>query len=89
MAGCINIIQEGYTGLETRGDVLWFNPSLPVEPGRISMQIHYRRHNLSVEIFPDMLKATACRAMEKPISIGHREKIYELEQGKTIEITIT
>ncbi len=89
MAGCINIIQEGYTGLETRGDVLWFNPSLPVELGRISLQIHYRGHNLSVEIFPDMLKATACRAMEKPIRIGHREKVYELEQGKTIEITIT
>jgi alpha,alpha-trehalase len=89
MAGCINIIQEGYTGLETRGDVLWFNPSLPVELGRVSMQIHYRGHNLSVEIFPDMLKATACRAMEKPISIGHRDKVYELEQGKTLEIKIT
>jgi alpha,alpha-trehalase len=88
MAGCINMIQMGYTGLEARGDVLWFNPCLPEELGRLRMQIHYRGHNLSVEIFPDKLSVTACRARERPIKIGHKEKIRELEEGKTLEIDL-
>ena len=88
MAGCINIIQIGYTGLETRGDILWFSPCLPDELGRLFMQVHYRGHNLSTEILPDKLRITTCRAIEKPIKIGYKEKIYELEQGKTLEIKL-
>ncbi|MFP4237452.1 MAG: hypothetical protein ACLFRQ_07930 [Desulfonatronovibrio sp.] len=52
------------------------------------MQVHYRGHNLSVEIFPDLLKVTTCRATEKPIRIGYKEETYELEQGKTLEISL-
>jgi alpha,alpha-trehalase len=86
MAGCINMIQMSYTGLETRGDVLWFNPCLPEELGRLRMQIHYRGHNLSIEVFPHKLTVTACRAREKPIKIGYKEDVHELEEGKTLEI---
>jgi alpha,alpha-trehalase len=86
MAGCINMIQRGYTGIEARGDVLWFNPCLPEELGRLRMQIHYRGHNLSIEIFQDKLKVTACRAREKPVKIGFKGEISELEEGKTLEI---
>ena len=88
MAGCINILQTGYTGLETRGDTLWFSPCLPEELSRLSMQIHYRGHNLSTEILPDILRITTCRAIEKPIKIGYKDKIYDLEQGKTLEIKL-
>ena len=89
MAGCINMIQLGYTGIETRGDVLWFNPCLPEELGGLRMQIHYRGHNLSIRIFPGKMKVTACRAMEKPIKIGYRGDVHELEEGKTLEIAFS
>ena len=89
MAGCINMIQMGYTGLEARGDVLWFNPCLPEELGRLRMQIHYRGHNLSIEILPGKLRVTACRAREKPIKIGFKEEIHELQEGKTLEIELS
>ncbi len=89
MSGCVDMIQIGYTGLETRGDVLWFNPCLPDELGRLGMQIHYRGHYLSIEIIPGQLKVTACRAKEKPIKIGYKEDIYELEEGKTLEIAFS
>jgi alpha,alpha-trehalase len=88
MAGCVNMIQEGYTGIKTRGDVLWFDPCLPDELGRLRMQIRYRRHNLSIEITPDKLKIMACRAREKPIEIGYKEEVHILEQGKTLEIEL-
>src|SRR4029453_5122951 len=31
MAGTVDLVQRCYTGLETRQDVLWLNPSLPEE----------------------------------------------------------
>lgn len=86
MAGTINMIQVGYTGLETRGNVLWFNPCLPSELDRMHMHIHYRGHNLSVEIFPKHMKITACRARKNAIKIGYKESIHELDEGKTLEI---
>jgi alpha,alpha-trehalase len=88
MAGCINMIHTGYTGIETRGGVLWFNPCLPDELGRLRMQIRYRGQNLSIDITPEKLKVTACKGKEKPIKIGYKEEIRELEEGKTLEIQL-
>nr|HPQ60753.1 glycosyl hydrolase family 65 protein [Syntrophales bacterium] len=50
MAGSINIIQEGYTGIEPRGDVLWFNPCLPRELESLHMVIRYRGHTLEIDV---------------------------------------
>jgi len=86
MAGTMNMIQVGYTGLETRGDVLWFNPCLPDDLGRMQMQIHYRGHNLSIEIVPEKMRITACRARKNMIRIGYKETIHELDEGQTMEI---
>lgn len=88
MAGCVDMIQQGYTGIEMREDVLWFNPCLPDELGRLGMQIRYRGHNLSIEITMHTLKITACRAAEKPVKIGYHEQIHVLEEGKTLELDL-
>ncbi len=89
MAGSVNIIQLGYTGLEAREGVLWFNPCLPEELDRLRMYIHYRGHNLSIAITPEKLAITACRACEEAIRIGYRETIHELEEGGTLEIALS
>ena len=88
MAGTVNMIQVGYTGLETRGDVLWLNPCLPDNLGRLQMQIHYRGHNLSIEIVPGKMTITACRARKKAIQIGYKETLHELDEGQTMEIAL-
>ncbi len=88
MAGCINMVQMGYIGVETRGDMLWLNPCLPEELQGIRMQIHYRGHNLVIEVSPGLMTVTACRAAEKPIRIGYREESFELEEGKTLEVDL-
>jgi alpha,alpha-trehalase len=88
MAGTMNMIQVGYTGLETRGDVLWLNPCLPDNLGRLQMQIHYRGHNLSIEIVPGKMSITACRARKNAIRIGYKETLYELDEGQTMEIAL-
>jgi alpha,alpha-trehalase len=88
MAGCVNMIQMGYTGIETRGDILWFNPCLPEELEGLRMHIHYRGHYLWVEVSADKLVVTTCRATEKPIKIGYKEKLFELGNGETLEISL-
>jgi alpha,alpha-trehalase len=84
MAGVINIVQEGFTGIETREDVLRFNPRLPEEADRLNMEIRYRGHKLDVEIVSDTLSVTACRCAEEPISVAFRNDApLRLHQGES------
>jgi alpha,alpha-trehalase len=87
MAGSVNIIQEAYTGIEPRGDVLWFNPCLPEELESLHMEIRYRGHTLEVDISEKQLTVSACKCAQKPIKIGFDKEVYELkqEQSKTFE----
>jgi trehalose/maltose hydrolase-like predicted phosphorylase len=50
MAGTVDLLQRGYSGLEPRGDVLWFNPALPEELQVLEFEVHYRGHRLAVRI---------------------------------------
>ena len=49
MAGSVDIMQRGYTGIETRGGALRFNPALPREIEEFSMRLRFRRHLLKLE----------------------------------------
>jgi Glycosyl hydrolase family 65, N-terminal domain/Glycosyl hydrolase family 65, C-terminal domain len=44
MAGTVDLVQRCYTGLETRQDVLWLNPSLPQELDGLDFEVRYRGH---------------------------------------------
>ncbi len=53
---------------------------------RMQMQIHYRGHNLSIEIVLEKMRITACRAQKNMIRIGYKETIHKLDEGQTLEI---
>ncbi len=82
MAGSVNIIQEGYTGIEWRDNVLRFNPCLPEELDHLTMNIRYRGHSLGVHITQETLTVSNRRCAEKPIAIGYGDDIRELKAGK-------
>jgi len=82
MAGSVNIIQEGYTGLKSSGDVLRFNPCLPKELQRLQMEVRYRGHSLHVDITQDSMEVSTCPCVEKAIKIGFGDEIHELEGGE-------
>ncbi len=85
MAGVMDLIHRAFTGIETRAEVLWFNPCLPEELERLRMQVRYRGQSLEVEITQGKLKVRALRCAEKPIKIGFREEVSELKEGDTKE----
>jgi len=78
MAGTVDQVQRGYTGIEVREDVLWFNPCLPEELSELKLELRYRGYFLDVDITCDQLSVSALRAKEHPISIGYQEEVKEL-----------
>jgi len=88
MAGTVDLIQRGYTGIEARGDTLFFNPCLPKQLNHLQMDIRYRGHSLAVTIQPDKLTVKACRCTEGPIQIRVREQTFTLHENETREVEL-
>jgi len=88
MAGVVDILQGGYTGLEARDQVLWLNPVLPEELRRLYIHIRYRGHSLSVEVTPQRIKVHAFPCASGPIQVGCKGKLFNLKMGDTIDIPL-
>ncbi len=82
MAGTVDIIQRCYTGMEMRGQVLWFNPSLPDEIEHLAMTVRYRGHTLDIRISQEELTIRSLWSTEEPIRIGHCDTACEIDVGE-------
>jgi len=86
MAGTVDLLQRGYTGLETRDDVLWLAPALPAGLKELRFTLRYRRHwGLDVRVTPDRVSVTAPPSDEAPIDIGLAGEVVELRAGESVE----
>ena len=85
MAGTVDLIQRAYSGLETRGDVLWFNPCLPQEITHLQMLVRYRGHSLAVDITPSRLRLRCPECTAPPTQVGYKDEVRELRGGDTVE----
>jgi alpha,alpha-trehalase len=88
MAGVVDLMQRAYTGVEVRGQVLYFSPLLPEELGRLLLRIRYRFHSLEVEITPEMLRITALEGPAGPIRIGVKGEVFELKMSESKEVRL-
>jgi alpha,alpha-trehalase len=89
MAGTVDLIQRGYTGIEPRGDVLWLNPCLPEELGNLHIQIRYRGHTLDLEITQEKIKVSTLRSTERPIKIGFADETFDLHEKDVKEFDLS
>ena len=89
MAGSVDLMQRAFTGLETRGDVLRFNPCLPQELTRLCLQIRYRRHLMEIEISHTEVKIRTVTGSPGPVKIGFRDQVCELREGETKEFPLS
>jgi len=85
MAGTVDLLQRGYSGLEVRGDVLWFNPTIPQEFLALEFAVHYRGHRLHVRITRDLLHLSTIPSEVAPIHVGFRDEVVELLPGASVE----
>ncbi len=86
MAGTVDLVQRAFTGLETRGEVLWLDPNIPEELARLRFKLRYRRHwGLAVEITRELIRISAPPADVHPIRVGIKGEIIELRAGTSVE----
>ena len=83
MAGTVDLIQRAYTGIETRGEILRFNPRLPVELRRLRLSVHYRGQSLQVEITHQRFRLHCRLCGLQPVWIQFRDELFTLEGGQT------
>ena len=85
MAGTVDLVQRGYTGLETRDGVLWFKPHLPEELQHVHMRLYYRRNCITIVVTRDSLIVTLAAGNMPPAKIGLNGKVHSVQPGETRE----
>jgi alpha,alpha-trehalase len=88
MAGTVDLIQRGYTGIEARGEVLWFNPCLPPQLKSLQFDICYRHNWINVQITGERLRVGTRSSKAASIKIGFKGQVFDLEPGATREFEL-
>ena len=83
MAGTVDLVQRGFTGMETREDTLWLDPVIPDELGELRFEIWYRDLLLEFHITPQQLTVTTPPSDAPPVRLGIRDQMIELPAGNT------
>ncbi|MEX2240467.1 MAG: glycosyl hydrolase family 65 protein [Burkholderiales bacterium] len=83
MAGTVDLVQRGYTGIEARGDVLWLNPRLPQELACLRLTVRYRGLTLDLEVRQEVLEVHARASNAAPIALGVVDAVHSLKAGET------
>jgi trehalose/maltose hydrolase-like predicted phosphorylase len=89
MAGTVDLVQRGFTGLEIRDNVLWLNPVLPEEIGCLDFQLRYRSHWISLQLTHDKLLISIDKGWAKEVQIGVLGEVYTFQTGHQREFDIT
>ncbi len=88
MAGTVDAVLRIFTGIETRGNVLWLNPLLPEDLKELRLRLHYRSNELKLRIRRDQIDIESTNFPVLPIAIGYREKTFELKPGSSRTIKL-
>lgn len=89
MAGTVDLVQRGFTGLEIRDNVLWLNPVLPEEIGCLNFEVRYRSHWIALEVTQDKMRITFDRGWSEQMRIGVCGKVYTFQTGEQREFDLT
>ncbi|MFW6330935.1 MAG: glycosyl hydrolase family 65 protein, partial [Gemmatimonadota bacterium] len=81
MTGTVDLLQRCYSGLETRQDVLRFEPYLPEDLPELKFNMQYRNNWLDVELTRDRLMLYAQPSSASPVTVAVREDERTLSPG--------
>jgi trehalose/maltose hydrolase-like predicted phosphorylase len=88
MAGMVDLLERGYTGLELRHNALHFNPALPDHLSALRIRIRYRGHSLTVAVVDGTLAVTSAESEVAPIQVGCGDRVQELRAGASLRFDI-
>ena len=83
MAGTVDLVQRCYTGLETREDALWLNPSLPEELDGLDFDVRYRGHwGINLHLTPQRLRVRVADSDAAPVRVAVSGEVVDLAAGQ-------
>jgi len=85
MAGTIDIVLRGLTGMLARGDTLRFDPALPAEVKRLRFSVHYRGNRLDISLASNRMSVTCRPGRAAPVTVMVREETRQLGPGEAAE----
>jgi trehalose/maltose hydrolase-like predicted phosphorylase len=86
MAGAVDLLQRGLTGIEWEGDVLRLNPRLPNELTELEFTLRHRRHwGIRVRIGEGRLHVSVPPSNAPPLTIAYADRQIELAGGQSYE----
>ena len=88
MAGTVDIVLRGLTGLRARGEVLRFEPALPPEVKQLRFSIHYRGHRIDVILAEDRIDVRSRPGGAEPVKVVVDDETVELTPGAHHEFSL-
>jgi trehalose/maltose hydrolase-like predicted phosphorylase/beta-phosphoglucomutase-like phosphatase (HAD superfamily) len=88
MAGTVDIVLRGLTGMRARGPVLRFEPALPTEVKQLKFSVHYRGHRIDVELAEDHIQLSSRPGPAQPIQVLVHDQTVELAPGQAREVAL-
>lgn len=81
MCGTVDVVARCYTGLEARGDVLFFSPCLPDELEQLQVRVLYRGQTLNIMVTSEEATVLALTSNVPSVRVGFKSQIQELAPG--------
>lgn len=88
MAGSLDLLQRCYSGLNLRGDEVWFDPCLPPALTHLAFDIVHRDSNLGIEIDHERVRVEVESGRAEPLPIGVRDELRQLSPGEVLEVPL-
>ncbi|MEV5610654.1 glycosyl hydrolase family 65 protein [Streptomyces sp. NPDC052225] len=91
MAGTVDLVQRGLTGLETHGDALWLDPApLPQLTGSsYAFTLRYQGHwGVRLRLLPDRVHLTVPASDRSPITVELPDRAVVVRPGETCELEL-
>jgi trehalose/maltose hydrolase-like predicted phosphorylase/beta-phosphoglucomutase-like phosphatase (HAD superfamily) len=88
MAGTVDIVLRGLTGMRARGPVLRFDPALPPQIKQLRFSVHYRGHRVDVDLAEDRLRLGSRPGAAQPIQVLVDDQRVELAPGQECEVVL-
>ena len=86
MAGTVDLLQRGYTGLELRDGVMRLNPRLPEQIQRLRFSVHYRGHPVEIDVDHRRVRIRLAAGSAAPVRIDVRGQCCWASSGQSIEV---
>ncbi|WP_406102494.1 glycoside hydrolase family 65 protein [Streptomyces sp. NBC_01003] len=89
MAGTLDLVQRGLTGLETRGGVLWFDPVPLPELSEYGFALRYRGHRgVRLRLSAGRLRVCVPASDRDPIGIALADRTVSVAPGESCTLTL-